>query len=585
VTPPLDSAQPWTVTVAFGTRVGAKLELEDGRRYTVGRSRDADLFLDDVTVSRQHLELSAAADGVLVRALAGAQPFIHGNRTTAEATVRVGEHIAIGKTVLSFALRQAAASEPAASIAASPNTSATGLLSGVGGAVRGLAAVFALSEALDGVTDPATVADTVSQWARLYTSAESVTLSQRPDASHETESKDRTVAIPLHGLTHETLLFRLTSADVDETTERLLVVATRMCASTLLRLRALHAVREDAELLRVQAVGSARGFLGGSPAAQRVANLLPRIAAADSVVLLLGESGSGKTFLARLLHESGPRAGKPLRVINCAAIPENLVESELFGHERGAFTGAVAARAGVLESAADGTVLLDEIGELPLASQAKLLRVLEDKSFERVGSNRQLTLRARVIAATNRDLREMIKLRQFREDLFFRISVFNIRVPPLRERGEDVVLIAQQMLRDLSASGGRRIEGFSPEALAALKHYPWPGNVRELRNALEHALLVGDEPFVLLADLPEAMHGELQGQSRHFVSDASDVVQLPANLHWLERQSIEAALRATTGNRTHAAALLGISRVTLHKKIRQYEEEPSGGGGPNQSSG
>jgi DNA-binding NtrC family response regulator len=272
-------------------------------------------------------------------------------------------------------------------------------------------------------------------------------------------------------------------------------------------------------------------------------------------VLLEGETGVGKTFVARLIHESGPRSKEPLRVLNCAAIPEALLESELFGHERGAFTGAATARPGALEAAGRGTVLLDEIGELPLASQAKLLRVLEEKRFERLGSNRSLRLEARVLAATNRDLAEMVAAGTFRADLFYRVAVVKMRVPPLRERGEDIVLLAERLLSDLATSAGRRVHGFSEEALEIVKRYPWPGNVRELRNAIERALAVGEGPTIQPQDLPETVH-------------AATPPRLPARLDWLEQRAIEAALQATGGNQRRAALLLGINRVTLHRKLK-----------------
>jgi DNA-binding NtrC family response regulator len=255
-------------------------------------------------------------------------------------------------------------------------------------------------------------------------------------------------------------------------------------------------------------------------------------------------------------------------VLNCAAIPESLLEAELFGHERGAFTGAVSARVGAFEAAAGGTLLLDEIGELGLTSQAKLLRVIEERRFERIGSNRSIALTARILAATNRDLQAMVAAGTFRGDLFFRISVVNLRVPSLRERGDDVVLLANRLLTDLAASAGRRVRAFSPRALDAIRAYPWPGNVRELRNAIEHALVLGEGDVIEPSDLPGAIVGAALAHEQP--ADA-DTVKLPATLALLEERAIAAALRATGGNRTRAAALLGINRVTLYKKLR---EEP-----------
>jgi two-component system response regulator HydG len=346
---------------------------------------------------------------------------------------------------------------------------------------------------------------------------------------------------------------------------RALVVAGGISALAVGRLHAVQALELDRDALRAQALGTAREFSGESPAAQRLAKLLPRLAASEACVLLLGETGSGKTFVARLLHEASARAREPFRVINCAAIPDNLVESELFGSERGAFTGAIAARAGAFEVAGDGTILLDEVGDLPLPSQAKLLRVLEERRFQRIGSNREITMRARVLAATNRDLASMVKAGTFRADLYYRLSVVTVGVPALRERPEDLTPLARQILNDLSPSAGRRVRGFTPAALDAIVRYPWPGNVRELRNAIERAIVLGEGELLDAADLPDLVSSASTGRA-----DGEDplLVRLPANLAWLEGRTIEAALAATGGNRTQAAALLGIHRMTLVKKLR-----------------
>jgi two-component system response regulator HydG len=288
------------------------------------------------------------------------------------------------------------------------------------------------------------------------------------------------------------------------------------------------------------------------------------LAASDVNVLIEGETGVGKTFFARLIHEKSPRAREPLRVINCASIPESLLESELFGHERGTFTGATSARAGALESAGEGTLFLDEIGELSPASQAKLLRAIEEKKFERLGSNRTLNLRARLLFATNRDLASMAKEGGFRSDLLFRISVVKLAIPPLRERGEDLVLLARQLLADASKGAHRRIDGFSDQATDVIRKYSWPGNVRELRNAIEHAIVLGDEPLIQSSDFPGGILARPSDPpdrgSASLLIDAVDAA---------ERIAIAEALRATGGNRTRAAALLGVSRVTLYNKLRK----------------
>jgi transcriptional regulator with PAS, ATPase and Fis domain len=309
--------------------------------------------------------------------------------------------------------------------------------------------------------------------------------------------------------------------------------------------------------------------------------MIPRLAKSDVVVLLSGETGTGKSFVARLIHESGPRATEPFRALNCAAIPDSLIESELFGHERGAFTGAVSARAGALESAGGGTIFLDELGELPLTSQAKLLRVLEERRFERLGSNRTIPLKARVIAASNRDLKAMVAEGTFRSDLFFRIHVVNVTVPPLRERAADIPVLAAQILNDFRESTPRRITRISSAALERMQQHLWPGNVRELRNAIEHAIALGETDEILLADLPEGLRSSAARASA--CPDDPYVIRLPAALSAVEAKAIHAALLAAGDNRKRAAVLLGIPRSTLYLKLAAItaatpRSEPETGG-------
>ncbi len=378
------------------------------------------------------------------------------------------------------------------------------------------------------------------------------------------ESPDVTVIsvpAPADDALRITVRCKISESAVGDSFRRMLVVAGRLFGSSISRVRKLEVAEGEVASLRAISFGSARAFLGTSPAARRVADLVPRLAASDVSVLLDGETGVGKTFVARLIHEAGPRRAEPLRVVNCAAIPENLAEAELFGHERGAFTGAVAARAGAFEAAAKGTLVLDEIGELSLAVQSKLLRVLEDRTFERVGSNRAMTVQARIVCASNRNLEKMISEKKFRSDLFFRISVVRMTVPPLRERGDDLVLLAQQLLADASQHAGRRITGFSAAALKAIREYSWPGNVRELRNAVDHAVALGEGTVVAAGDLPIGQPVAAEQ------SDDLDTLRLPLDLESAERRIIEAALRHTGGNRVKAAVLLGISRQTLYNKL------------------
>jgi DNA-binding NtrC family response regulator len=574
------------LVVTGGPAAGTRLRLDATPRI-VGRARDADLVIQDAQVSRKHLRVSAVKGEACVEACEGAKaPLVNGTRTQI-ATVPPGATVVVGGTAFLLASEEDAARDSAHDDAL--RTDVRSLMTGVAADIRGLATVMELVDALDVARDATSVADALRDWGREHLSATDATLAPGGDDSALAEaggwarpiverpgevSGTTLLSAPVHGADDSwlTFTFELPPAKMTDTTRRLAVVASRIASVTLTNLRSLARAEEARETFRRASVGSARSFLGDSPAAVEVARLVPRLTASDAVVLIEGETGVGKTFIARLLHEGGPRANEPLRVINCAAIPETLIESELFGHERGAFTGATTSRAGALESAGRGTLLLDEIGELPLASQAKLLRVLEEKRFERLGSNRPVRLEARVIVATNRDLAAMVEEGTFRRDLFYRVAVVKLRVPPLRERGDDLVLLAQHILADLASSAGRRVSGFSPAALDALARYAWPGNVRELRNAIERALVVGEGASIEPGDLPETVHGAPPPQP----ADES-LVRLPAKIEWLEERAIQAALRVTGGNQTQAAALLGISRNTLGRKLRPGGEGAAGG--------
>ncbi len=288
-----------------------------------------------------------------------------------------------------------------------------------------------------------------------------------------------------------------------------------------------------------------------------------RVSGTDATVLLTGESGTGKSLIAKVIHTLSRKNG-PFVEINCAAIPEQLIESELFGHEKGAFTGAVKAKRGKFELAQDGTIFLDEIGEMPLAAQAKLLRVLQDRSFERVGGTVTITTTARIVAATNQDLKERIAQKQFREDLYYRLHVFPIELPPLRERPEAIVPIAQWLVKDISARMGRQAPELDQESLLRLREYSWPGNVRELHNILERALILGQGEQLRLPSLdsrmaspPESKPGTPSGKGLKSLKE-------------LEREAIEYTLKETKGHRRKAAEILGISLRTLQYKLKQY---------------
>ncbi|MEN6624943.1 MAG: sigma-54 dependent transcriptional regulator [Candidatus Sumerlaeia bacterium] len=296
-----------------------------------------------------------------------------------------------------------------------------------------------------------------------------------------------------------------------------------------------------------------------SPAMLGVLRDAARVAPTDASILIRGESGTGKEVLARFIHERSRRAGGPFVPINCGAIPEALIESELFGHERGSFTGAVATRPGWFEQASGGTILLDEIGEMPPALQPRLLRVLEERRVRRIGGARELEIDARLVAATHRDLEEDVRQGRFREDLYYRLNVIALRLPPLRERAADVLPMAERFLAE-QGLGGKR---FSPAAQRLLLGYGWPGNVRELRNAVVRAAIIAGGALILPEDLPET----LRAAPARPEAESSVLV---GNMDEIQRHAILEALGQTGGNKTQAARLLGISRRNLVYKLRSY---------------
>jgi DNA-binding NtrC family response regulator len=304
-----------------------------------------------------------------------------------------------------------------------------------------------------------------------------------------------------------------------------------------------------------------------SPPMKEILEIVRQVAPTRASVLLLGESGTGKELLARAIHQLSPRSSHPIVAVHCAALAPTLLESELFGHEKGAFTGAHERRIGRFEQAQGGTLFLDEIGEIDQAIQVKLLRFLGERTFERVGSNKTLTADVRLIAATNRDLAEQVKQGKFREDLYFRLSVMEITLPPLRQRHEDIPLLAKSFLREFSAENNKNVNDFTPDALEALMNHPWPGNVRELRTAVEHAVVLSRGDRIALRDLPAALRASSSPVPSRLPAGADLTVS------GAEKQLIIRALKDCDGNRTLAAKKLGMSRRTLHRKLHHYHLE------------
>jgi DNA-binding NtrC family response regulator len=332
-------------------------------------------------------------------------------------------------------------------------------------------------------------------------------------------------------------------------------------------------------------------LVGRSPAMMRLRQLIDRVAPTDATVLITGESGTGKEMISREFYRRSPRRGQPFIKVNCAAISQTLIESEFFGHERGAFTGATERREGRFELANNGTLLLDEVSEIPPSLQAKLLRVLQEREFERVGGSRTIRVNVRILATSNRDLMSHVTKGDFRQDLYYRLNVFPVHVPALRERAEDIPLLADHFLRRFTRKHGVKVTGFSDSARAALLSYRWPGNVRELQNTVERAVilsedgrqvtaaslgLAGDlEPTNLNTTVPwevEALPDEAPRADDAASPPLTDGSGQVLRLDELEKQAIRAALRQTAGNRTQAAAALGISIRTLRNKLQEYRD-------------
>jgi transcriptional regulator with PAS, ATPase and Fis domain len=360
----------------------------------------------------------------------------------------------------------------------------------------------------------------------------------------------------------ETIRADFQAAIVGHEVERLHEAVSKRLKELDRRERLLERRERELNLLRarVNRHAEARHFVAGSQAMQDVLEMAARVAPLDTTVLIYGESGTGKEFIVRLIHDQSPRAGSPFVSINCAAFTETLLESELFGHVRGAFTGAVRDKAGLFEVAGHGTIFLDEIGEIAPTVQAKLLRALQEREIRRVGAERNITIHARVVAATNRDLRAAVEAGTFREDLYFRLGAFIITVPPLRDRREDIPPLVHHFLIRAAGRMKKDVTTVSAEAMSALMNYGWPGNVRELEHAVERAVILANGPSIRLRELPP----ELTQKSR--ARPADDTLDLQEQ----ERRMIERALERFQGNRKKAAEALKISTVTLWRKMKQY---------------
>ena len=334
-----------------------------------------------------------------------------------------------------------------------------------------------------------------------------------------------------------------------------------------LRLRSLESENQTLKQQLNKKFGL-ENIIGESEPMQRVMDIVRQVAPARATVLIQGESGTGKELLAKAIHQLSPRSVKPMVTVHCAALSPTLLESELFGHEKGAFTGAHERRIGRFEQAEGGTLFLDEIGEVDETTQVKLLRFLGERSFERVGGNKTLSADVRVVAATNKNLKELVGRGEFREDLYFRLNVVELWAPPLRDRLNDVPLLALNFLSEFAIENTKAITDFTAEALEAMIRYNWPGNVRELRTAVEHAVVLSKSEMIQLTDLPHSVQS--RGVIQNEVQLNNPIIEKGVTLEEAEKQLIVRTIKECRGNRTAAAKKVGISRRTLHRKLHRY---------------
>ena len=608
--------------VRAGPDVGLQLRLRAGERLSIGRGEAEALKLADQAVSRHHLTLELVEGRIRIAEIVGVNPvwtLLEGHRKTLTGGERLGLDAAltVGNTTIGFEatpLPDPASSpgpgssdEGRATIEmdlrqATPNFNRLASLAALGDrlarcgslqavyrsasewAVEALPCARALLLSPDG-TDILAAASSgpVLDLALSQTLLRRVLSENRAvlvrDVLSEPALADRR-SVQIRGIQgamaapSRNLVFYAEWGPMEAARHRFddSALTLMVCAAQLLdALGDSASERSQMRAALAQRGGSEPGRIVGSSAAiKKLHVFLERVAGTNATVLINGESGTGKELAARMVHLHSPRAERPFVAINCAAVPENLLESEFFGHEKGAFTGAVAQHKGVFERAHTGTLFLDEIAEMALSTQARMLRVLESRSFTRVGGTEEVAVDVRLVAATHRDLRAMVGEGSFREDLLYRLSVIHTRLPPLRERREDIPELVRHFCDVLGDDMGRHIDRVADDAMDVLRSYRWPGNVRELRNVIERALVLGDGRELELDDLPP----ELQHASSPTSSEgplASPVISnhkiIP--LSELEAQAITAALEVTGNNKARAAALLGIDRTTLYRKLKE----------------
>ena len=597
------------LTVTQGPDAGRTFPLDD-ETLSVGRGDDNRVQLTDLTVSRRHFEIEPWQTGWRLVDL-GSRNRTSVNDLPVRSHVLIeGDVIAIGETRMTFG----GVARSAVTVVAHAGETRTHELRGLAvseGGERRLAALYEFAGAVALLDEPEALYGEIARLAREQTDAARVCLMSGDDWSRLDTVAEEGDGEPIElgaDVLARVIDERISVAACEAASPRgrprpfiCAPAVSRGCALGVLalvgrpgepafaeddvrfvtaigqqagiaidNLRRRYALERHNAHLREQVEGR-YSLIGESRAFARLARFIEKAAPTESTILFTGESGTGKEMAARGLHHASLRRSRPFVVVNCAALAETLLESELFGHEKGAFTGATARKKGRFEVADTGTLFLDEVGELSPTCQTRFLRVLEESRFERVGSHRTIEVDVRVVAATNRDLEAMVARGTFRQDLFYRLQVIQFELPPLRDRLGDISRLADYFVAHYAKRMSRRLCGLSPRAAGAIERHRWPGNVRELKNAIERAVVLGDGEWIELDDLPPAVARALEGEDTGTSPVlGGEIVELKV----LERRAIQNALLRTGGNKVRAAQLLGIDRSTLYKRVREYGIDP-----------
>jgi transcriptional regulator with PAS, ATPase and Fis domain len=596
----------------FGPIKGSRIELP-AEAIVLGRDRINSVYIGDLLLSRKHCSIEKREDSYVIRDLQSRNGVFVNGIPVHERTLNHGDRIEIGTSTFLFLSKEVSSVSDFAVIDDSLQAGSTQALriedslylQDTPPSATKSAKVFAsITKALSGTTGVVAFCERLFDLLLEFVPYEHASILEADDAGiiasrfmkkqqvkkfsqsiSERVIKEKVavlasnfalpeslsgsqiqsvICVPFTWLNQVVCLLYMETTNPAGFAEEHLQIASAVAALTspvLQHLRETDELRRQNQQLHEKLLGSSP-IIGESEAVRKVLQLISRIAPMDTTVLIYGESGTGKELAARAIHATSARRSGPLIAISCAAIPESLLESELFGYEKGAFTGAFQQKKGKLESANGGTLFLDEIGELAPALQAKLLRVLQEREFERVGGTRPVTVDIRVIAATNQNLEKMIEEGKFRKDLYYRLNVITLTMPPLRELGEDVLLLSLYFVSRFTKKIGRRIHGFSPEVRECLMRYDWPGNVRELQNAMERAVALGTSEWIQLEDLPEAL------LERRSVPLQSESLSYQDALLQFKRDLVLKAFEGTKGNYNEAASRLGLNPNHLYRLVK-----------------